>query len=139
MSSVSNRVMINRTSIVSVCSVLCALVLNMYDARLLAKSDLPDFAALVAANAPAVVNISTTQTSQRSLPRGFEIPDLPEDSPFHDFFRRFLEDEDQPRDARSLGSGFVISTDGYILTSAHVIADASEIIVRFSDRRELTA
>lgn len=105
----------------------------------LSANDLPDFAELVAANAPAVVNISTTQQSRRPMPPGFDIPDLPEDSPFHDFFRRFLEDEDQPRDARSLGSGFVISPEGYILTSAHVIADASEVIVRFSDRRELNA
>ena len=103
------------------------------------RNELPDFAELVATNAPAVVNISTTQTTRRSLPRNLDIPDLPEDSPFHDFFRRFLEDETQPRDARSLGSGFVISPDGYILTSAHVIADASEIIVRFNDRRELVA
>ena len=105
----------------------------------LSVNDLPDFAELVAANAPAVVNISTMQVTKRSMPRGLEIPDLPEDSPFHDFFRRFLEDEDQPRNTQSLGSGFVVSSDGYILTSAHVIADASEIIVRFNDRREFNA
>lgn len=106
----------------------------------LTGNDLPDFAELVAINAPAVVNISTTQTvTGSSRPHGFEIPDVPEDSPFHDFFRRFLDEEDRPRNARSLGSGFVISADGYILTSAHVIADATEIVVRFSDRRELNA
>ncbi|MDA9982911.1 DegQ family serine endoprotease [Gammaproteobacteria bacterium] len=101
--------------------------------------ELPDFAALVTTNAPAVVNISTSQTIKHRVPRGLEIPDLPEDSPFYDFFRRFLEDEAQPRDARSLGSGFVVSSDGFILTSAHVIVDASEILVRFRDRLELNA
>lgn len=103
--------------------------------------ELPDFRALVSENSRAVVNISTTQEISRdSLPRDFEIPDLPEDSPFRDFFKRFLEElPERQRNTQSLGSGFVISEDGYILTSAHVIRDASEIVVRFHDRREFEA
>lgn len=102
---------------------------------------LPDFSALVSQNSRAVVNISTTQEISRgSLPRDFEMPDLPEDSPFRDFFKRFLEElPERQRNTQSLGSGFVISDDGYILTSAHVIRDASEIVVRFNDRREFEA
>jgi serine protease Do len=103
--------------------------------------ELPDFKDLFADNSPAVVNISTTQQLSRdSLPRDFEIPDLPEDSPFRDFFKRFLEElPERQRNTQSLGSGFVISSDGYILTSAHVIRDASEIVVRLNDRREFEA
>ncbi len=104
------------------------------------RGELPDFASLVKQNAAAVVNISTTQVlKSQKTPREFNIPDLPEDSPFRDFFRRFFDELPEERDARSLGSGFVISEDGYIMTSAHVIADATEILVRFSDRRELAA
>ncbi len=104
------------------------------------RGELPDFALLVKQNAGAVVNISTTQVlKSHKTPREFNIPDLPEDSPFRDFFRRFFDELPEERDARSLGSGFVISEDGYIMTSAHVIADATEILVRFSDRRELEA
>lgn len=104
-------------------------------------SQLPDFTGLVADNAPAVVNISTTQkVSSENLPKNFDIPDLPEDSPFRDFFKRFLDElPEQQRNTQSLGSGFVISKDGYILTSAHVIKDANEIVVRLTDRREFEA
>lgn len=102
--------------------------------------NLPDFSKLVVKNGSAVVNISTTQTVNRpTLPRGLEIPDLPEDSPFYDFFRRFFDDIPENYDVKSLGSGFIISEDGYILTSAHVINDATEIIVRLTDRREFEA
>ncbi len=104
---------------------------------------LPDFTKLVERNGPAVVNISTTQKkkSRRSvLPRGLEIPDLPKDSPFNEFFRRFFgEGEIEEFDAQSLGSGFIISSDGYVISNNHVIRDADEIIVRLTDRREFQA
>ena len=111
---------------------------------LLARS-LPDFTELVERNRAAVVNISTTQrrtvpADRPQMPRGFEIPDLPEDSPFREFFRRFFgEGEIEEFDARSLGSGFIISEDGFIISNNHVVRNADEVIVRLSDRREFTA
>lgn len=111
---------------------------------LLARS-LPDFTDLVEHNRAAVVNISTTQrrtmpTDRPQMPRGFEIPDLPEDSPFREFFRRFFgEGEIEEFDAQSLGSGFIISQDGFIISNNHVVRNADEVIVRLSDRREYKA
>lgn len=75
----------------------------------------------------------------------FRIPDLPEDSPLNEFLNvssvRRGGQGDAPReyDTQSLGSGFVISSDGYILTNTHVVEDADEVIVRLSDRREFVA
>ena len=106
---------------------------------------LPDFTELVERNRAAVVNISTTQrrtvpADRPRMPRGFEIPDLPEDSPFREFFRRFFgEGEIEEFDAQSLGSGFIISQDGYIISNNHVVRNADEVIVRLSDRREYKA
>ena len=106
---------------------------------------LHDFTGLVERNRAAVVNISTIQRRQipadrPRMPKGFEIPDLPEDSPFHDFFRRFFgEGEIEEFDAQSLGSGFIISQDGFIISNSHVVRDADEVIVRLSDRREYKA
>ena len=110
----------------------------------LARS-LPDFTGLVERNRAAVVNISTTQrrtapTRPPRMPRGFEMPDLPENSPFREFFRRFFgEGEIEEFDAQSLGSGFIISQDGYIISNNHVVRNADEVIVRLSDRREYEA
>lgn len=107
--------------------------------------DLPEFTAMVEKNGPAVVNISTVQKVRNNfrgrlmLPPGFP----------SDLFRRFNgvpegEDDDgagmgPEQENQSLGSGFVISSDGYIVTNHHVIKDADEITVRLNDRRELPA
>lgn len=112
-----------------------------------AQARLPDFSALVEESAPAVVNISTRQTvqSQRG-PGGFHsLPDLEGLPPiFREFFERNMPmpqdgNKGRKREAQSLGSGFIISDDGYVLTNNHVIADADEIIVRLADRSELVA
>ncbi|GAB6041648.1 DegQ family serine endoprotease [Endothiovibrio diazotrophicus] len=110
-----------------------------------ARAGLPDFTDLVEQTSPAVVNISTVQKveGKKILPHGWKLPELPDDSPLNDFFRRFFDDEGgggaPEHDARSLGSGFIISEDGYLLTNHHVIDGADEVIVRLSDRRELKA
>lgn len=106
---------------------------------------LPEFTELVADNSAAVVNISTTtkQKSNRKMPRLPPNMPNPEGTPFEDLFKHFFDQPGQqqprPRNAHSLGSGFVLSSDGYILTNHHVIMDADEIIVRFSDHNELVA
>ncbi|HYE36538.1 MAG TPA: DegQ family serine endoprotease [Methylocaldum sp.] len=103
-------------------------------------AQLPDFTGLVEKNSAAVVNISTSQkvtATEPQLPEGIEIP---EGTPFDDFFRHFFgEGGGQPSEVKSLGSGFVVSQDGYVLTNHHVVKDADEIIVRLQDRRELVA
>jgi serine protease Do len=97
--------------------------------------DLPDFADLVEKQGPAVVNISTTQTV-----RGQTAPPGSEEDPFYDFFRRFGPPQ-PPRDyeTRSLGSGFIINPEGYILTNSHVVEAADDITVRLTDKREFKA
>ncbi len=104
--------------------------------------ELPDFADLVEQQGPAVVNISTAQTV-RAHPQLPQMPNLDEDDPFFEFFRRFMPPNQggAPHEfsTRSLGSGFIISADGYILTNAHVVDDADEINVRLIDKREFKA
>lgn len=105
--------------------------------------DLPDFTTLVEQNSAAVVNISTTQKVKRPLPfKHGDIPNLPKGTPWDDMFRHFFGDEgndSEPEEAESLGSGFIVDAEGYILTNNHVVEDADEILVRLSDRRELKA
>jgi serine protease Do len=92
----------------------------------------PDWVAIAKALKPAVVNVSTKRVeSGPSLPRG-----LDPDDPFAQFFRQF---ERRPHAVRSLGSGFIIHSDGYIVSNNHVVDGASEIRVRLSDGREFPA
>ena len=114
-------------------SAMVVLLAGWFWLTLAQAASLPDFTWMVEKYGPAVVNISTTQKVKggMQLPPELELPDLPEDSPFRDFLRRFFGDEggggDESFNSKSLGSGFIIS------------ADAEEILVRLNDRRELVA
>src|SRR5437867_7004012 len=107
---------------------------------------LPDFTRLVEEQGSAVANISTTQAVRRTS----ALPQIPgmEDDEIQEFFRRFIPRQQPgvpgpgpgPRsESRSLGSGFILSADGYIMTNAHVLEGADEINVRFTDKREFKA
>src|SRR5687768_12291275 len=119
----------------SLLRILCALLLVV---PLATAAQLPDFTDLVEKQGPAVVNISTTQSVKNPLLP--QVPNLQEDDPFYEFFRRFIPNPG-PREfqSQSLGSGFIISADGYILTNAHVVEAADEITVKLTDKRELKA
>lgn len=110
-----------------------------------AQAELPDFTPLVESASPAVVNISTKQKVQ-SRGATAQMPELEGLPPiFREFFEHSIPQmpgapgRGQQREAQSLGSGFIISEDGYVLTNNHVVADADEIIVRLPDRSELEA
>ena len=104
---------------------------------------LPDFTELVEQQGRAVVNISTTQARRAPSKLPFQIPELDESDPMFDFFRKYIprvpEYPGPDPDNQSLGSGFIISADGYILTNAHVVEEAEEIKVRLADKREFDA
>lgn len=103
---------------------------------------LPDFTELAEKQGPAVVNISTTQSARagnQATPFPFD-----ENDPAYEFFKRFIPRQpggSAPREFenKSLGSGFIISNDGYILTNAHVVDGADEVTVRLTDKREFKA
>lgn len=94
-------------------------------------------------DSPAVVNISTTQKVQRRRRQPpFPLPEpgpFGEEDPFEEFFRRFFGERPPLGQQRSLGSGFIISADGYIITNNHVIGDADKITVRLTGKEEYTA
>ncbi|GAB4463787.1 MAG: DegQ family serine endoprotease [Burkholderiaceae bacterium] len=112
-------------------------------------TQLPDFTTLVERAGPAVVNIRTIARIGGQAMQQF--PDLDENDPFYEFFRRFFPQPGPhvPRPPRSprgerevprgLGSGFIISSDGYVMTNHHVVEGADEIIVTLPDKREFKA
>lgn len=114
---------------------------------------LPDFTPLVKSQGTAVVHISTSNKpaggapgtpgvpGTPGAPGNPGIPGIPEDHPFYEFFKRFGGPEglEPPGPRAGLGSGFIISNDGYILTNAHVVAAADEVTVSLTDKREFKA
>jgi len=99
----------------------------------------PNFASIVEANKSSVVNITVTSTEKTAA--AAPMPDLGGDDPFSQFFRRFQGPQGQGPELhkRGLGSGFVISADGLIMTNAHVVDGATQVTVKFPDRREYKA
>ena len=117
-----------------------ALAMALWFCATAALAQLPDFTDLVEKHGPAVVNVSTTSAARSA--RGGRLPNVPEDDPFYEFFRRFAPQIPGPPrefESQSLGSGFIISTDGYMLTNAHVVEAADEITIKLSDKREFKA
>jgi len=116
-----------------------------------ASMNLPDFSQIAQQHGPAVVNITVTSLKKVSnhgdgaALRQHGFPGLDPDDPFYEFFRRFqgpggLAGPDaSPTPTRGEGSGFIISPDGVIMTNAHVVRDATEVMVKLTDRREFAA
>lgn len=125
------------TSTLLVCSLLAA--------SPAISNTLPDFTELAEKQGPAVVNISITTVMHGNNAMGF--PGMPNDEALQEFLRRFGipgmpgggQEGGQDYKSQSLGSGFIISNDGYILTNAHVVSEADEVLVKLYDKREFKA
>ena len=123
-------------------TVLAALALVLAPVSAFARTIPGSFADLAERLSPAVVNISTAQKVDRPSFGPRPGPELPEGTPFEDFFKDFFDrrgGSDEPRTVQSLGSGFVIDPAGYIVTNNHVIEGADEITVNFANGDALDA
>jgi serine protease Do len=106
-----------------------------------ATQALPDFATLVQQVGPAVVNVNAVRKPQTG--NGANTPGMPQEGdPLYEFFKRFgvpFEGAPRPSPSVGLGSGFIISPDGYVLTNAHVVEGATDVTVKLTDGREFKA
>jgi serine protease Do len=104
-----------------------------------ATAALPDFSGIVQRYGPAVVNVSTTSAVKEDA-AAFPFGQLDPDDPMSQFFRHFGMPQHPGRTiTRGLGSGFIVSPDGLVLTNAHVVAGSSEVKVKLTDKREFKA
>ncbi len=126
--------------------VMLACAVTMTLPMAVVAKDLPDFTELAEKQGPAVVNISITSVVHGPGSIGF--PGMPNDENLQEFLRRFGipgmpgapgQEGGQDYKTQSLGSGFIISADGYILTNAHVVSEADEVLVKLYDKREFKA
>jgi serine protease Do len=133
-----SKQLLNRSIMRAASFAVLAFALLMMQA-LMAAAQQTSLAPLAEKISPSVVNITTsTVVAGRTGPQGI----VPEGSPFEDFFRDFQDRNnrgDRPRRSSALGSGFVISEDGYVVTNNHVIEGADEILVEFFSGEELPA
>ncbi len=137
---------------ISTTVISAAFVINAFNQTAIAK-DLPDFTELAEKHGAEVVNISVTQVVQGGGNSAMPFPGMPDDENLQEFFKRFGipgmpgmpgnpgqgGPGGQEYKSSALGSGFIISSDGYILTNAHVVSEADEVMVKLSDKREFKA